>query len=112
MKYTVVQDIKAETKVGKSIYLFDFFFLLTYGAISFLLGSVVHNTLTIPFYIFSGICAIFFTMKSAWNKNRRNWESLLLYLRKDREVYYPLPNVAVATKKQKECRKETEVYEE
>ena len=26
MKHIVVQDIKSETKVGKSVYLFDFFF--------------------------------------------------------------------------------------
>ena len=28
MKHIVVQDIKSETKVGKSVYLFDFFFLV------------------------------------------------------------------------------------
>lgn len=112
MKYIVVQDIKAETKVGKSIYLFDFFFLLTYGAVSFMLGSVVHSTLTIPFYIFSGICAIFLTMKSSWNKKRRHWESVLLYLRKDREVYLPLPNVSVATENQRKNGKEVGADEE
>lgn len=106
MKYTVVQDIKAETKVGKSMYLFDFFFLLTYAAVSFMLGSLVHSTLRIPFYLFSGGCAIFLTMKSSWNKNRRNWESLFLYLRKDREVYLPLPNVSVATENQRKNGKE------
>lgn len=89
MKHIVVQDIKSETKVGKSVYLFDFFFLVTYGAVSFLLGSTVHEMLRIPFYIFSAVCAIFLTMKSNWNKKRRNWESLLLYIRRDKGIYYP-----------------------
>ena len=34
MRYLVSKEIKSETKVGKSIYLFDFFFLITYMAIS------------------------------------------------------------------------------
>lgn len=111
MKYTVVQDIKSETKVGKSMFLYDFFFLLTYGAVSFMLANMVHSTLKIPFYVFSGCCAVFLTMKSSWNKKRRNWESIFLYLRKDREVYHPLPNVSVATERQKQ-KKEGDGYEE
>lgn len=111
MQHVVVQDIKSETKVGKSIYLFDFFFLLTYGAVTFLFGNVVHSILRVPFYIFSGSCAIFLTMKSSWNKKRRNWESLFLYLRKDRNIYYPLTNVSVATDKDKKRREEANVNE-
>lgn len=97
MKYVVVQDIKSETKVGKNIFLYDFFFLLVYGAVSMMLSNLVHSSLHIPFYIFSAVCAIFLTMKSTWNKKRRNWESLMLYLRRDREVYRPVINQSVAT---------------
>ena len=110
MKHIVVQDIKSETKVGKSVYLFDFFFLVTYGAVSFLFGSTVHEMLRIPFYIFSAVCAIFLTMKSNWNKKRRNWESLLLYIRRDKGVYYPLVNENVATELDKKRRKEAVGY--
>lgn len=112
MKHIVVQDIKSETKVGKSVYLFDFFFLVTYGAVSFLFGSTVHEMLRITFYIFSAVCAIFLTMKSNWNKKRRNWESLLLYIRRDKGVYYPLVNENVATELDKKRRKEAVGYEE
>lgn len=112
MKHIVVQDIKSETKVGKSVYLFDFFFLVTYGAVSFLLGSTVHEMLRILFYIFSAVCAIFLTMKSNWNKKRRNWESLLLYIRRDKGIYYPLVNENVATELDKKRRKEAVGYEE
>ena len=31
MKHIVVQDIQSETKVGKSVYLFDFFFEMCYN---------------------------------------------------------------------------------
>lgn len=106
MKYVVVQDMKAETKVGKSIYLFDFFFLVIYGAVSWMLGDMVHSSFRIPFYIWSAVCAIFLTTKSGWNKKRRNWESLILFLRKDREVYEPVINQSVATERGKKRREE------
>ncbi len=106
MKYIVVQDMKTETKVSKNIYLFDFFFLLVYAAVSLMFGSVVHAMLRIPFYLFSGVCGIFLTMKSSWNKKRRNWESLFLFIRRDKEVYHPLINGSVATEGGKKRRKE------
>lgn len=106
MKYIVVQDMKTETKVSKNIYLFDFFFLLVYAAVSLMLGNVVQPILRIPFYIFSGVCGIFLTMKSSWNKKRRNWESLFLFIRRDTAVYHPLINQSVATERGKERRKE------
>lgn len=97
MKYIVVQDMKSETKVSKNIFLFDFFFLLVYGAVSVMLGSGVHSSLRIPYYIYSAVCALFLTMKSGWNKKRRNWESLILFIRKDREIYYPVLNESRST---------------
>lgn len=53
MRYLVSKEIKSETKVGKSIYLFDFFFLITYMAISLVLVNLVHPSLHIAFYLFS-----------------------------------------------------------
>ena len=106
MKYVVAQDIKVETKVGKSIYLFDFFFLVVYAALTLMLGNLVHRTLLVPFYIFSGVCAIFLTMKSSWNKKRRNWESMLLFLKRDKDVYHAITNRSAATEKGRQRRKE------
>lgn len=106
MKYIVVQDMKTETKVSKNIYLFDFFFLLVYAATSLMFGSVVHPMLKVPFYLFSGVCGVFLTMKSSWNKRRRNWESLFLFIRRDKEVYHPIMNQSAATEKGMERRKE------
>lgn len=112
MRYLVVQDMKAETKVGKSIFLFDFFFLLVYGAVSFMFGNLVHSSLQIPYYIFSAVCALFLIFKSSWNKKRRNWESLFLFIRKDREIYQPVVNQSKATKNGVIRRKEADGYEE
>lgn len=112
MKYIVVQDIKAETKIGKNMFLFDFFFLLVYAAVTLLFANLVHTMLRIPFYIFSACCGIFLTAKSSWNKRRRNWESMLLFLRKDRQIYFPIMNESKATENDKKRRKEMISYEE
>ena len=57
MRYLVSKEIKSETKVGKSIYLFDFFFLITYMAISLVLVNLVHPSSVLPFLVCDGIVA-------------------------------------------------------
>lgn len=90
MRYVVAQEIKSETKVGKSIYLFDLFFVVVYIGVSFVFAAAVHESLTILFYIFSFGCALFLTAKSHANRKRRNYESIILFLRRDKEVYRPV----------------------
>ena len=97
MKHIVVKDIKSETKVFKFIYIQDFFFLLFYMSVIYLLGNLVNVLLLVPFYIFSGLVGIFLTVKSSWNVKRRNWESLFIYLRRDMEVYKLIINLSCAT---------------
>lgn len=96
MKHIVVKDIKPETKVFKFIYIQDFFFLLTYMCGTYLLGNIVNELLIVPYYIFSGLVAVFLTVKSNWNVKRRNWESLFIFLRRDTEVYKPVINLSCA----------------
>ena len=97
MRYVVAQEIKSETKVGKSIYLFDLFFVVIYLCISFALAAAVHESLTVPFYLFSFGCSLFLTAKSHANRKRRNFESIILFLRRDKEVYRPVCNISKAT---------------
>ena len=92
MKYIVAKEIKSETKVNKWIYLFDLFFVIIYCTVSFILGGAVHAGLRIPFYLYSIICALFLTAKSRTNRHRRNYEAMILFLRRDREVYLPAVN--------------------
>lgn len=103
MRYVVAQEIKSETRVGKSIYLFDLFFVIIYFSVSYVFASAVHEMLKLAFYVFSLACALFLTAKSHMNRKRRNYESIILFLRKDREVYHPVPHKSKATQ-----QKETE----
>lgn len=89
MKYLVVEEVKAQTKVQKGIFVFDLFFLIVYMTITGMIGSMVHSNFRIVYYIFSFCCGLFLTLSSAKNRKRRNYQSMLLFFKKDREVYYP-----------------------
>ena len=94
-KFMALDETKSETKVHGNIYLFDFFFILIYFGISGMLGSVVSGTLSIPFYIYSVCCAMWLTARSNSNKRRRNYEALILFLRRDRTVYMAEMNISM-----------------
>lgn len=90
MKYLITEEIESPSKVTKHIEAFDFFFIIIYVGVSFALMGGVYSALK-PFYmIFSLAVAVFLTSKSAFNKKRRNYESLILLLKKDYEIYRPL----------------------
>lgn len=90
MSYIVSKEIKSETRVSKNIYAFDFLFIVMYMLVAFMLSEMVVDQLEIGFYIFSFIMAIFLTMPSAFNKKRRNYQTIILLLKRDTYVYRPI----------------------
>ncbi len=100
MKYTAVNEIKTETKVYKGIYLFDFFFLIIYMMITWMIKDFVSSNLQVLFFVFSLICALYLTSKSTTNKERRKYQAIVLFLKHDRAVYRPVMNISKATKNQ------------
>lgn len=109
-RFMTIQEVSSETKVTKNIYLFDLFFILVYISTSVMLGSIVSSRLKIPYYIFSVAFALFFTMKSRTNRKRRNFEGIILFLQKDREIYMPVMNVS--KKRKRIINEEDLTYEE
>lgn len=87
--WSVTEEIKSQTKVAHGIYLFDFFFVFLCGGVTFLLQYLVHEELRVAFWIFSLAMIIFLTLPSSFNKKRRNYQSILILLRKDKVVYKP-----------------------
>lgn len=92
MRYLVAKDIKSETKVSKNIYIYDFFFILIYMTVSLVLANLVHPSLKLVFYVYSLGMAVFLTAKSYYNKKRRNYESVMIMLRRDKGLYAPVLN--------------------
>lgn len=89
MKYLVVEEVKSQTKVRKGIFVFDLFFIVVWMTMTGMLGSIVHSNFKIIYYVFSFCCGLFLTLTSGQNRKRRNYQSMVLFLKKDREVYYP-----------------------
>lgn len=95
MTYTVTQEIKSQTKVKKGIYVFDFFFLIIYVSISFMVGKIFVNGLIFMLYLlFSLGVAIYLVGNSKMNIKRKNYQTILLFIRRDRAVYRPVKNIS------------------
>lgn len=110
MKYIMPDEIKSETQVAKGMYVTDLFFVGGYMAVSYIASSIVSSKLHIPYYIFSIACALFLTWKSSSNRHRRNWESIVIYFRNDREVYYPEINISNKRESNNEDTEEKRLY--
>ena len=93
MKYIVTAEIESPVKVSKSIEFFDLIFFICYMAISAGFSSMVADRLVVPFFIYSGCVTIALTIKSPFNKNRRNFESIYFMVKRDKEVYKPIYNL-------------------
>lgn len=103
MEYTsgaVVDELKSETKVYKGIMLQDFFFLIIYMMAAYVLREFVSSSLRVVYMIFSALIALYLTSKSSSNKNRRKYEAIILFMKRDRAVYYPVVNRSLATERQ------------
>lgn len=87
MKYLITEEIESPNRVFKNVDALDFFFVLSYMAITYALKAMVHPSLHLPYYIFSLLCCIFLTCRSAFNRKRRNLESIFLLLKHNTSVY-------------------------
>lgn len=99
-EYSLTSEIKSEVKVGGKVYVSVFFFLLIYAIIFEGLKGLVHQRLMLPYYIFVFTTDIILTMPSFFNRKRKNYESIFIYLGRDRAVYRPLRNVSAERKKE------------
>lgn len=92
MRYTIIQEVKSETKVVGNISVYDLLFILGYMMIAYLFTNGVAGQLKILYYIFSGLIAIWLTLPSRVNPKRRFWQSLLLFIKKEKVIYKSLRN--------------------
>lgn len=93
-EYIITREIKSQTKVIGKIYAYDFMFLVMYAIIVFFFKSLVAENLLIPYYIFSAVMALSLTAPSSFNKQRRNYQTLLIYIRHSDAVYRPVKNIS------------------
>ncbi|WP_052083973.1 DUF5592 family protein [Eubacterium sp. ER2] len=89
-KYTTTEEIRSETKVTNHIFLTDFFFVIGYIGVAYLLSGLVRDDLHMAYYIFSAVAALLLSLPSPYNKNRRNWQSIYFVFKKDPYIYEPV----------------------
>lgn len=94
MEYTITKEIESQTKVHGKIYAYDFIFLVIYGIMTFIFKSLVNEHLLILYYLFSAIMAIILTSSSTFNRQRRNYQSILIYLKRSDVLYRPVKNIS------------------
>lgn len=90
----VLKEYDSETWILKNFSLKNFFILITYMfAIVFLafgLG-VVHKNMAVPFVIFNFIFATYFVQSSPQNKGLKNYQSLILIIKKPKTIFTAAP---------------------
>lgn len=94
MAYLVIKELKAPTKVSKSLFLFDFIFIVLYLGVSIMFRGLVYESLQIPFFVYSAVIATCLVSHSKSNPGKRFYESLIIWQKKIPHIYISLPNVS------------------
>lgn len=87
MKYLVTKEIKSETQVFWIFYLQDFMFLALWAVVCMMAKVQIHSALDIPYALFSALVGVVLMLPSRVNPKRRNYQSLVLYIMRPRNVY-------------------------
>ena len=81
MEFQMIEELKAETRMIKWIDLKSTFIILGFTMFGFVFRGNVYGPLAIPFIIFNFLVGVIISSKSPWNREKRLWQSLLLYVK-------------------------------
>ena len=97
-EYKAAKELNSESHVGFWLYAKDFFFLVAYVMVTFMMSSFVASPFKWLYYIYSIICGISLTIPSYFNRKRRTYQSLLIFLHREKRVFHPVTGKEVDTK--------------
>ena len=88
-KYHVPQELKSQTKLTSAvpIYVKDVFIISFILGIAYIFRNLVADELTTVYWITAVCTAVILALPSFFNRKRRMYESLFLYLSRDSAVY-------------------------
>lgn len=91
--FIMLKELDAQFKISKHIYAVDLFILFGFAGAGALLQNVVFGNLQIIFMIFNFLVGIFMTAPSFANPQKRNFQSVIILLRRtqNKRVYKPIP---------------------
>lgn len=109
-EYHVTQDLRSQTKLSSIIPIFakDLMTIVVIMGTVIVLDELVSDSFLPVYYTISVITCILFIIPSPLNPKRRIYESILLYLKRDRTFYYPTymkGKVNMITEKKKKISK-------
>ena len=89
MGYHVTKDLKAEIKVGGSLFLKDLMGLILFPvAMYFLTSAMVADGLRIIYLLYNIIIALALLQRPKSNPGKQIWQILLLMLTEDEQTYH------------------------
>ena len=93
MSYIMLKELDSPFKINKFIYATDLFFLVGTAIVGAILQNFVFADLRLIFFIFNFGVGCFLTAPSFANPQKRNFQSILILIRrtKNKRVYYPVP---------------------
>lgn len=87
MKYIVTKEIKSEIKLVRWIYFQDLVLIAIICGLAFFLKGLVHSNIRILYGIYSIIMAIMMVLPSNSNPGRRNYQAIVLYWMRSKQLY-------------------------
>lgn len=80
--YIMLKELETPFKINKFIYALDLFILVGFAGIGAILQGMVFKDLQTMFFIFNFLVGAFMTAPSFANPQKRNFQSILILLRK------------------------------
>ncbi len=90
-RYIMPEELKASINVYKRFSVGDLMFMVgwAFGTFVFTEIGLVHELLTVPFWIFTLLVGLFLIFPSKQNPGKKQYQSIWIYLKKYRGVYKP-----------------------
>lgn len=85
--FITIKQLKTPVKITNVLYVYDFVFVVVFAFVLGQLSFLVHPWLEIPYYAVCVVWGIFFTLHSRFNTGKRNWETIIIYLSRNRTYY-------------------------
>jgi len=81
IKYTVTKELKSSIKINKFLELNDILFMASYVMFFSIFKMFIFSSLQTVFVVFNIIIAIILSVKSPFNRGKRLYYSLFLFVR-------------------------------
>ena len=92
MGYRVTKDLRAEVRVGGSLFLKDLFLLILFPTVMwFITGTLVTSRLEIWYIGYNVLVALVLLQRPASNPGKQVWQIILFLFEEDEQTYHMIP---------------------